>query len=180
MGKGTRSECRKFTRSVPLFSNQNGDRSRPTLFPGPCPLVPLEEIVSHCFAKVNSITGTVACSVGQESEGSRTIAILHSTYRLTMRLWDSALKDTSALRAHVARAAGNELAHREGQDVIRHAEIFDESIKAHLLIPQLVARGYLIAILALRTLTHGSPRCLQVGNGFSDVLTGCAYKVLAG
>ena len=32
--------------------------------------------------------------------------------------WDSALKGNSALRAHVARAAGIELAHREGQHVI--------------------------------------------------------------
>ena len=29
--------------------------------------------------------------------------------------WDSALKGNSALRAHVARAAGIELAHSEGQ-----------------------------------------------------------------
>ena len=34
--------------------------------------------------------------------------------------------------------------------------------------------------LALGTLTHKSPRCLQVGNGFSDVITGCASSILAG
>ena len=62
VGKWTRSACLKFTRSVPLFSNQNGDRSRPTLFPGPCPLVPLQEIVSQCFPKTNSITVVVACT----------------------------------------------------------------------------------------------------------------------
>ena len=69
----------------------------------------------------------------RENGGSRTIAILHTTYRLTMRLvsahisqwdvkfagkWDSALKSNSALRAQVARAAGIELAHSEGQYVI--------------------------------------------------------------
>ena len=32
--------------------------------------------------------------------------------------WDSVLKGNSALRAHVARAAGTELAHNEGQHVI--------------------------------------------------------------
>ena len=41
--------------------------------------------------------------------------------------WDSALKENSALRAHVARAASTDLAHREGQYVIPfslgHADI---------------------------------------------------------
>ena len=56
--------------------------------------------------------------------------------------WDSALKGNSALRAHVAWAAGIELANSEGQygihflwDMLK----FYDSIKAHLLIPQLVA-----------------------------------------
>ena len=97
--------------------------------------------------------------------------------------WDSALKGNSALRAHVARAAGIELAHREDQYVIDFLwdmwKIYDR-IKAHLFIPQLVARGYPIEILASGTLTHISPRCLQVGRGFSDVITGCASSILAG
>ena len=56
--------------------------------------------------------------------------------------WDSALKGNSALRAHVARAAGIELAHNEGQYVVHFLSDmrkFYDSIKAHLLIPQLVA-----------------------------------------
>ena len=65
----------------------------------------------------------------------------HLAHRLTMRLWDSALKDTSALITHVARAAGIELAHREGQDVIRHAGIIDDSIKAHLLFRNWLQEG---------------------------------------
>ena len=32
----------------------------------------------------------------------------------------------------------------------------------------------------LGTLTHKSPRCLQVGNGYSDVITGCASSIWAG
>ena len=58
--------------------------------------------------------------------------------------WGSALKGNSALRAHVARAAGIELAHNEGQCVIHFLwdmRKFYDSIKAHLLIPQLVAMG---------------------------------------
>ena len=31
--------------------------------------------------------------------------------------------------------------------------------------------------MVLGTLTHKSPRCLQVGNGCSDVITGCAYSL---
>ena len=58
-------------------------------------------------------------------------------------------------------------------------EIYD-SIEAHLLIPQLLARGYPLQILVSGSLTHKSPRCLQVGNGYSDVITGCASNILAG
>ena len=92
--------------------------------------------------------------------------------------WDSALKGNSALRAHVA-----ELAHSEGQCVIHFLwdmRKFYDSIKAHLLIPQLVARGYPLEILVLGSLTHKSPRCLQVGNGYSDIINGCASSILAG
>ena len=97
--------------------------------------------------------------------------------------WDSALKGNSALRAHVARAMGIELAHSEGQFVIRFSwdvRKFYDSIKAHLLIPQLVARGYPLEILVLGTLTHKSPRCLQVGNSYSNIIMGCASSILAG
>ena len=97
--------------------------------------------------------------------------------------WDSALKGNSALRAHVARAAGIELAHNEGQYVIHFLwdmRKFYDSIKAHLLIPQLVGRGYPLEILVLGSLTHKSPRCLQVGNGYSDIINSCASSILAG
>ena len=66
--------------------------------------------------------------------------------------WDSALKGNSALRAHVARAVGIELGHSEGQFVIHflwEKRKFYDSIKARLLIPQLVARGYPLEILVL-------------------------------
>ena len=92
-------------------------------------------------------------------------------------------KENSVLRAHVVRAAGTELAHRECRRVIRFfwdMRKFYDSTKAHLLIPQLVARGYPIGVLALGTLTHQSPRCLPVGCGFSDVISGCASSILAG
>ena len=58
-------------------------------------------------------------------------------------------------------------------------KIYD-SIKAHLLIPQLVARGYPLQILVLGTLTHRSPRCLQVGDSYSNIIMGCACSILAG
>ena len=89
----------------------------------------------------------------------------------------------SALTAHVARAVGIELAHSEGQYVIHFLwdmRKFYNSIKAHLLIPQLVARGCPLELLVFGSLTHESPRCLQVGNGYSDVITGCASSTLAG
>ena len=57
---------------------------------------------------------------------------------------------------------------------------FCDSIKAHLLLPQLVATGYPLEILVLGSLTHKSPRCLQVGNGYSDIINGCASSILAG
>ena len=134
----------------------------------------------------------------RKNGGSRSFAILHTTYRLTMRLvsahisqwdvkfagkWDFALKGNSALRAHVARAVGIELSHSEGQYVIHFLldmRQFYDSIKAHLLIPQLVARGFPLEILVLGSLTHNSPRCVQVGNGYSDIINGCVSSILAG
>ena len=161
----------------------------------------LGEIIRQCFVKLAIPTQSLLqllVLLGKKNGGSRTIAILHTTYRLTMRLvsahisqwdvnfagkWDSALKGNSALRAHVARAMGIELAHSEGQFVIHFLwdmRKFYDSIKAHLLIPQLVARGYPLEILVLGTLTHKSPRCLQVGNSYSNIIMGCASSILAG
>ena len=74
----------------------------------------------------------------------------HTSVNGMSSLQVSALKGNSALRAHVARVVGIELAHTEGQYVIHF--LWDmrklcDSIKAHLLIPQLVARGYPLEIL---------------------------------
>ena len=145
----------------------------------------LGEIIRQLFCQVgntNPVTFAVAGPVGQENGGCRPIAILHITNRRTMRLisanisqwdvnfagkWDSVLKGKSALRAHVARTLGVQLAHNEGQYVIhflRDMRKFYDCIKAHLLIPQLVARGY----------------PLEVGTGFSDVIIGCVSRILAG
>ena len=71
--------------------------------------------------------------------------------------WGSALKGNSAFRAHVGWAAGLELAHSEGQHVIHliwDVREFCGSIQVHVLVPQLVARGYPIKILVRSTLTH--------------------------
>ena len=161
----------------------------------------LGDIVRQCFANFTIPTQPLLQFIvllGKKNGRSRTIAILHTTYRLTMRLisahisqrdvnfagkWDSALKGNSPLRAAAACAAGIELAHREGRYVIHflwEVRKFYYSIKAHLLIPQLVARGNPIEILALEILTHKSPRCLQVGYGCSDVITGCASSISTG
>ena len=83
---------------------------------------------------------------------------------------------------HMSRGRhGIELAHSEGQyviDFLWDMRKFYDSIKAHLLIPQLVARGYPLEILVLGSLTHKSPRCLQVGSGYSDIINGCASSIL--
>ena len=102
----------------------------------PTDLDSLGEIVRECCVKLAIPTQSLLqllVLLDKKSVGSRTIAILHTTYRFAMLLvtahisqwdvkfagkWDSALKGNSALRAHVARAAGIELAHREGQHVI--------------------------------------------------------------
>ena len=55
-----------------------------------------------------------------------------------------------------------------------------KDIALHLLIPQLVARGYPLEILVLGTLTQKSPRRLQVGNSYSNIIMGCASSMLAG
>ena len=120
----------------------------------------------NCVRPTESLLQLIVLSAGQEKwKGAEPVAILYTTYRLTMRSvsahisqwdvkfagkWDSALKGNSALRPHVARAAGIDLAHREGQHVIHFLwdiRKFYDSIKTHLLIPQLVARGYPLEIL---------------------------------
>ena len=96
----------------------------------------LGEIIRQCFVMLAISTQSLLqllVLLGKKNGGSRTIATSHTTYRLTMRLvsahisqWDvnfagkcdSALKGNSALRAHVARAMGIELAHSEGKFVI--------------------------------------------------------------
>ena len=78
---------------------------------------------------------------------------------------------------------GIELSHSDDQYVVHfHWDMrrFFDSIKAHLLIPQLVARGFPLEILVLGSLTHKSPRFLQVGNRYSDIIAGCASSILAG
>ena len=83
----------------------------------------LASTVKQCFVDlaVPAVTLAVACSVGQRKNGgSRTVAILRATYRLSMRVisahssqwdvnftgkWDSALKGDSALMLHVLRAS---------------------------------------------------------------------------
>ena len=141
MGKRTRLVCRKYTQSVLFLSIQSGDigldqHSFQDIARLPDnALVLLRETVRQSFAKLAIPTQSLLhllVLLGKKNGGSRTIAILHTTYRLTMRLvsthisqwgvmfvgkWDSAFKGNSALRAHVARAAGIELAHREGQYV---------------------------------------------------------------
>ena len=91
MGKRTRLECGKIAQSIPLLSIQNGDRPRPTLFPRHCPgstpLVSLGEIVRQSFAKLATLTQSLLqFLLDKKNGGSRTIAILHTTCRLTMRL----------------------------------------------------------------------------------------------
>ena len=89
----------------------------------------LGEIIRQCFVKLAIPTQSLLqllVLLGEKNGGSRTIAILHTTYRLTMRLvsahisqwdvnfagkWDSALKGNSVLRAHVARAEGQFVIH---------------------------------------------------------------------
>ena len=38
--------------------------------------------------------------------------------------------------------------------------------------------SYPLEILVLGSLTHKSPRCLQVGNGYGDIINGCASSIL--
>ena len=133
----------------------------------------LGENVRQCFVKLAIPTQSqLLVLLGKKNGGSRTIAILHTTYALTMRLVSAHIKGNSALREHVARAMGIELAPSEGQFVIHFLwdmRKFYDNIKAHLLIPQL-------EILVLGTLTHKSPRCLQVGNSYSNIITGLCIQ----
>ena len=114
------------------------------------------EIIRQCFVKV----GHTNSAEGAEPSPSCTQHTVSSCGWVSAHIsqwdvkfagkWDSALKGNSALRAHVARAAGIELAHNRGHYVIHllwDMRKFYDSIKTHLLSPQLVARCYPLEIL---------------------------------
>ena len=114
----------------------------------------------------NPVTFAVVGPVGQEKMEGAELSTSYTQHTASpcawaqhkfAGKWDSALKGNSALRAHVARVAGIELVHSEGQYAVRfHWDMrkFYDSIKAHLLIPQVVAGGYPLEILVLGSLTH--------------------------
>ena len=102
----------KYTQSESLFPTQDVDRPRPPRIQGHC-LPPSQrfglvgKIVKQCIATLAIPTQSLLqllVLLGKKNGGSRTIAILRTTYRLTMRLIAGGI-----LRPHVARAAGIEL-----------------------------------------------------------------------
>ena len=175
MGWQSRFAGQKCSQSLSLMPVQDGDRSRSARIKDIAllsdnSLDSLGEIVRQCFVKLAIPTQSLLqllVLLGKKSGGSRTLAILHTTYRLTMRLvsahirqcdvkfpgkWDSALQGNSAHRAHVARA-GIGLAHSEGQHVIHFLwdmRKFYDSIKAH----SWWQEAYPLEILVLGSLTQ--------------------------
>ena len=110
----------------------------------------------------NSVTFATFGLVGQRKQWEQPSVSPCAWYQHTSVNGMSSLQASgaplnSALRAHVARALGVELAHSEGQYVIHFLwdmRKFYDSIKAHLLVPQLVARSYPLEILVLGSLTQ--------------------------
>ena len=136
--------------------------------------------------------------LGKKSGGSRTIAILSTTYRLLMRIlspyitewdlqtaehWDSALQGNSALRAHVARALDMELANFEDLFVLHFLwdmRKFYDSIRTHILVKKLEERGYPPHVMILGLIAHKAPRVLSVGPTISEPIVGCGRSMIAG
>ena len=128
-----RKACLSFPSKTPIGLDQHAFRDIALLLDKA--LGSLGEIIRQCFVKLAIPTQSLLqllVLLGKKNGGSRTIAILHTTYRLTMRLvsahisqwdvnfagkWDSALKGKFLLE-RMLRGPGIELAHSEGQFVI--------------------------------------------------------------
>ncbi len=164
-------------------------------------LIDLGAIV-HCIVAKIALPPSTLLNIlgllGKKGGGSRTIAIMASLYRLTMRLcgddvadwdekraghWDTAVAGSSALRAHLLRALDVELAVAEGLAVSHFPwdmEQFYDSIRMARLIPQLKAHGYPEVLAALGLVAHRAPRVISTGTSCSDVLEVASRSIIAG
>ncbi len=136
--------------------------------------------------------------LGKKCGGSRTIAIMPSVYRLTMRLagstitewdvkaaslYDSAVKGSSSLRAHLGRALGMELARSEGKvsyHFLWDLKKFYDTVRLDVLHERLDAYGYNLPLLYLGFLAHKAPRTLKVGHCISGVISNTGRSMIAG
>ena len=142
----------------------------------------------------SAVTPAVACSVWKRNGRSRTITILHTTFRLTMRLssahispYDVNFAGNGTLRSRVTQRSEPMLHVLRGSNwaTVRatcdpfhlgHADI----LRQHESAPAgraTCGERVPIDILALGTLTHKSPRSLQVGSATSasSILAGCLH-----
>ena len=138
------------------------------------------------------------CLLGKRKGGSRTVAIMASYYRLLVRVlghvivawdeaaagpWDSAVKGSSALRAHLARAVGVELDVAEGMHVMHFLwdiQTFYDSIRIEVLLSRMESLGYDCRLLYLGFIAHKAPRILKVGHSMSEVVQNTGRSVIAG
>ena len=97
--------------------------------------------------------------------------------------WDSALKGSSSLRAHLARALDLEVGLAEGNCAMLFlwdmAKFYD-SIRVSILTSKLIDLGYPPAIMILGLVLHKAPRYLIAGGCLSDPLQDTGRSILAG
>ena len=136
--------------------------------------------------------------LGKKSGGSRTIVTVSTFYRLLLRIlkptlsewddkaagfWDTAVKGSSALKAHLARALELEVAAIEGKKSLLFLwdlRKFYDSIRLSKLVKELIKHGFPPTLLALGAIAHKAPRMLKAGLSYSGVIESPARSILAG
>ncbi len=157
----------------------------------------VRDIMANLALPLQSLVNILTL-LGKKCGGSRTIAIMPSVYRLTMRLagtaiteWDvktasmldSAVRGSSSLRAHLGRALGMELARSEGKTSFHFLwdlKKFYDTVRLDVLHERLGAYGYNLPLLYLGFLAHKAPRTLKVGHCMSGVIANTGRSMIAG
>ena len=164
-------------------------------------LIPLGALLRRMLGSMTppiQILAILVTLLGKKGGGSRTIANIATLYRLLMKLagdhikewdagasvfWDSALKGSSSLRAHLARALDLEIGITEDKCAMLFlwdmAKFYD-SIRISILADKLIELGYPPAVLVTGLVLHKAPRFLVAGGCVGDPLVDTGRSILAG
>ena len=148
----------------------------------------------HCLVNIIVL-------MGKPAGGCRPIALMPMIYRLWTKCrrpymrsweilrkgpWDAAVRGSSALRAAVLTAFGDEMAHYTGQEVAKilwDMEKFYDSLDICKLIDRANYLGYPSKLIAMGMIMHMAPRVIrayehhmEVGLPANGIIAGCTQS----